>query len=64
MSKHNSRDHYVLFALGAAAGSAVGLVLGSVLAYWLGEDTVRAIGRGLRRLAGRDNEPNFELFLQ
>jgi hypothetical protein len=64
MSEHTKRDHYILFALGAAAGSAVGLVLGSVLAYWLGDDTVRAIGRGLRRLAGRDPEPNFELFLQ
>jgi hypothetical protein len=64
MSEHSKRDHYVLFALGAAAGSAVGLVLGSVLAYWLGEDTVRAIGRGLRRLTGREREPNFELFLQ
>lgn len=64
MSEYTKRDHYILFALGAAAGSAVGLVLGSILAYWLGEDTVRAIGRGLRRLAGRDPEPNFELFLQ
>lgn len=64
MSTHSKRDNYVLFALGAAAGSAVGLVLGSVLAYWLGEDTVRAISRGLRRISGRDREPNFELFLQ
>ena len=64
METHTKRDHYVLFALGAAAGSAVGLILGSVLAYWLGEETVSAIGRGLRRLLGRDPEPNFELFLQ
>ncbi len=64
MNSHTKRDNYVLFALGAAAGSAVGLVLGSVLAYWLGEDTVRAISRGLKRLSGRDSEPNFELFLQ
>lgn len=64
MSERSKRDHYILFALGAAAGSAVGLVLGSILAYWLGEDTVAAIGRGLRRLAGREPEPNFELFLQ
>ena len=64
MNTSSKRDHYITFALGAAAGSAVGLVLGSILAYWLGEDTVQAINRGLRRLSGRDPEPNFELFLQ
>lgn len=64
MSEQSKHDSFVFFALGAAAGSAVGLILGSLLAYWLGEDTVRAIGRGLRRLSGRGQEPNFELFLQ
>ncbi len=28
MQTHTKRDHYILFALGAAAGSAVGLILG------------------------------------
>ncbi|GAA5527230.1 MAG TPA: hypothetical protein DEF47_10965 [Herpetosiphon sp.] len=64
MNKSTQRERYVVFALGAAAGSALGLILGSVLAYSLGEDTVRAIGRGFRRLTGRDRKPNFELFLQ
>lgn len=64
MSKQSTRDSYLVFALGAATGSAIGLIVGSLLAYWLGEDTVRTIGRGIRRLTGREREPNFELFLQ
>ena len=64
MSKQSTRDPYLVFALGAATGSAIGLIVGSLLAFWLGEDTVRAISRGLRRLAGREREQNFELFLQ
>ncbi|GIV96142.1 MAG: hypothetical protein KatS3mg057_0799 [Herpetosiphonaceae bacterium] len=59
--KHN---HYLLFALGAAAGSALGLIVGSLLAYWLGEEAIEAVSRAFRRLTGRGNEPNFELFLQ
>jgi hypothetical protein len=29
----SKRTHYVIFGLGAAVGSAVGLVLGSILTY-------------------------------
>jgi len=60
-TKHS---HYLLFALGAAAGSALGLVIGSLLTYWLGEEAVQAVGRALRRLTGQGDKPNFELFLQ
>ena len=60
-SKHT---RYVLFGIGAALGSAVGLILGSLLTYWIGEETVRAAQRGLRRLAGGDDRPNFEMLLQ
>jgi hypothetical protein len=60
-AKHS---HYLLFALGAAAGSALGLVIGSLLTYWLGEEAVEAFSRAFRRLTGQGNEPNFELFLQ
>lgn len=60
-SKHT---RYVLFGIGAAIGSAVGLVLGSLLAYWIGDETVRAIQRGLRRATGGDDRPNFEMLLQ
>jgi hypothetical protein len=58
------RKRMVLFAAGAAIGSALGLVLGSVLTFWLGEGTVRAIQRGLRRISGDDGHPSFDLLLQ
>ena len=46
----NRSKRYALFALGAALGSAFGLILGSLLTFWIGEGTLRAIQRGLRRL--------------
>lgn len=58
------RKRFILFASGAAIGSALGLVLGSLLTFWLGEGTVRAIQRGLRRLGGDDGHPHFDLLLQ
>ncbi|MBO9337078.1 MAG: hypothetical protein J7455_20865 [Roseiflexus sp.] len=59
----SKRTHYVIFGLGAAAGSAVGLVLGSILTYWLGKGTVRLVQRVFRRFTGGD-QPNFEMLLQ
>ncbi|HSH83507.1 MAG TPA: hypothetical protein VLA19_33660 [Herpetosiphonaceae bacterium] len=64
MSANTSRDRYLLFALGAATGSAVGLILGAVMSFWLGEEAVEGLKRAVRRLLGRDDHPNFELFLQ
>ena len=61
-SNRNTRD--ALFALGAALGSALGLILGSLLTFWIGEGTLRAVQRGLRRLTGGDDRPNFEMLLQ
>ena len=55
---------YLLFALGAAVGSALGLVIGSLLTFWIGEGAVRVIQRGIRRLTGSDDHPNFDLLLQ
>jgi hypothetical protein len=60
----NSRDRYVLFALGAAAGSAVGLIVGAFVSFWLGEEAAEGLRRTTRRLLGRDDHVNFELFLQ
>jgi len=60
----NKNTRYLLFALGAALGSALGLILGSLLTFWIGEETLRAIQRGFRRLAGGDDRPNFEMLLQ
>ena len=59
-----ARDRYVLFALGAATGSAVGLIVGALISFWLGEEAVDGLKRAFRRLFGRDRHPNFELFLQ
>jgi hypothetical protein len=58
-----NRRRYLLFGLGAAVGSAAGLVLGTLLTFWFGEETLRAIQRGFRRLTGGDH-PNFETLLQ
>lgn len=55
---------YILFAVGAILGSAFGLVVGSLLTFWLGEGTVRAVQKLIRRLAGEDDQPSFELLLQ
>jgi hypothetical protein len=60
----NSRDRYLLFALGAAAGSAVGLIIGAFVSFWLGEEAAEGLKRTVRRLFGRDDHVNFELFLQ
>ena len=60
----SKRTRYIPFALGAALGSALGLVIGSLLTFWIGEETLRAIQRGLRRLTGGDDRPNFEMLLQ
>lgn len=58
------RKRFILFASGAALGSALGLVVGSLLTFWLGEGTVRAVQRGIRRISGDDSHPNFDLLLQ
>jgi hypothetical protein len=59
-----ARDRYVLFALGAATGSAFGLIVGALISFWLGEEAVDGLKRAFRHLLGRDRQPNFELFLQ
>jgi hypothetical protein len=64
MSATSSRDRYLLFALGAATGSAVGLVIGALVSFWLGEEAAEGLKRMGRRLLGRDDHVNFELFLQ
>jgi hypothetical protein len=55
---------YILFGLGAVLGSAFGLVIGSVLTFWLGEGTVRMVQRAIRRIGGSDDHPSFELLMQ
>ncbi|NNJ11617.1 hypothetical protein EKD04_014875 [Chloroflexales bacterium ZM16-3] len=58
------RKRMVFFAVGAAMGSALGLVIGSLLTFWIGDGTLRAIQRGIRRISGDDGHPSFDLLLQ
>ena len=60
----NRNTRYALFALGAALGSALALILVSLLTFWICEGTLSAVQRGLRRLTGGDDRPNFEMLLQ
>lgn len=55
---------YMLFALGAALGSAFGLIIGSLLTFWLGEEALRALQRRIRRVTGGDDQPSLDLMLQ
>jgi integral membrane sensor domain MASE1 len=58
------RKRFILFASGAALGSALGIIVGSVLTFWFGDGTVRAVQRGMRRLGGDDSHPHFDLLAQ
>lgn len=64
MKKRRKKARYILFGIGAAVGSAVGFILGSLIAYWVGEEAVRTIQRGIQHLTGNDDHPNFEMLLQ
>ena len=55
------RSRIMAFSLGAAIGSALGLVIGSLLTYWIGDETIRTIRSGLQR---QPDQPNFEKLLQ
>jgi hypothetical protein len=52
------------FALGVAFGTALGLVLGSIIAIRIGDEGVDAVRRILSNLLGREDEPKFEYLLQ
>jgi hypothetical protein len=52
------------FALGVAFGTALGFVLGSMIALRIGDEGVDAIRRTLGNLLGREEEPKFEYLLQ
>jgi hypothetical protein len=64
MKNASSHTDYVLFAIGAALGSALGLIVGSLLTFWLGDGTLRALHRVIRRITGEADHPSFELLLQ
>jgi hypothetical protein len=54
----------LMFALGIAAGTAVGFVLGSLVAFRVGENGVETVRRMIERALGREGGPNFEYLLQ
>ncbi|MBU6334609.1 MAG: hypothetical protein KGS47_09425 [Chloroflexi bacterium] len=60
----NKHARYLVFALGAAVGSAIGIVIGALLTFWIGEETLRTVQRLTRRIAGSDEQPNFEMLMQ
>jgi len=55
------RSRLMAFSLGAAIGSAIGLILGSLLTYWIGDETIKNIRDNLQR---QPDHPNFEKLLQ
>jgi hypothetical protein len=64
-SSGESRGHHeYLFVLGIALGTAVGFILGSIIAFRVGEEGVDTMRRVLERLIGRDEQPKFEYLLQ
>ena len=60
MDEHRER----LFAAGVAVGTALGLILGSVIALRVGENGLDAMRRAVDRAIGRDDRPKLELLLQ
>ena len=60
MEEHSER----LFAAGIALGTAVGIVLGSVIALRVGESRLDTMRRAVARAIGREERPKLELLLQ
>lgn len=57
----SGRSRIMAFSLGAAIGSAVGLILGSLLTYWIGDETIKSLSNNWKR---QPDQPNFEKLLQ
>ena len=57
----SGRSRIMAFSLGAAIGSAVGLILGSLLTYWIGDETIISLSSKWNR---QPDQPNFEKLLQ
>lgn len=52
------------FVWGIALGAVCGLLLGSVIGTLLGHDSVAYLRNMTQRLLGRDEDVNFEIFVQ
>jgi hypothetical protein len=54
-----------LFALGVVLGTAAGLVIGSLVAWYVSAEGADSVRRALERAVGHeDDRPKFELLLQ
>ncbi len=54
-----------VFGAGVSLGMFAGLLIGSLVTWWLGEAALRALQRVLQRLVyGRRERVHFELLLQ
>lgn len=56
--------HDLMFALGIALGTAAGFVLGSIVAFKVGENGVDSARRFVERLLGKNGGPKFEYLFQ
>jgi uncharacterized membrane protein YdjX (TVP38/TMEM64 family) len=61
---NDSQSSVLLFVIGVVLGSMIGLVIGSLLTRWLGQDAIRTIQRGLRRVNDNGDSPRSDLFMQ
>ena len=52
------------FVWGIALGALCGLLLGSVIGTLLGHDSVTYLRRLTHRILGREDDVNFEIFVQ
>ncbi|MCX6016863.1 MAG: hypothetical protein NT020_14905 [Chloroflexales bacterium] len=57
----SGRSRIMAFSLGAAIGSAIGLILGSLLTYWIGDEAIKNLTSSWKR---QPDQPNFEKLLQ
>ena len=56
--------HDRLFIIGIAVGTAVGFVLGSIIAFRVGEERLEELRRAVERAIGHEDQPKFEFLLQ
>jgi len=53
-----------VFSAGVSLGMFAGILIGSLVTWWLGEATLGLLQRALGRMFGRRDRVHFELLLQ
>lgn len=64
MKSSQSLNKDVMFAIGIALGTAAGFVVGSVVAFRIGDGGVEAARKFVQRVLGHKPGPRFEYLLQ